>query len=178
MLDILDVEYQSARESGVWSGQTWIGERWLPSASDWGVYPDVAAAAEAGAPSVAEERVGDGGDASARFDAELQLLEYADKTRMPDWVSQQRPNAADVRNQARQAKSIVERFENAPLSVGDDVANGGGTVNSAQDNILHADHAPYGVLESGGSGASPEHYWKVQMRKPWVCRGASGCVAC
>ncbi len=40
------------------------------------------------------------------------LLEYADKTKMSEWISKQRYNSADVRNLFRRATKIIEDFEN------------------------------------------------------------------
>lgn len=58
------------------------------------------------------------------------LLEYADKTRLPDWVSQQRSNSADVGNQARQAVAAVKAFENNPVpDSADSMASDGVGVN-------------------------------------------------
>ena len=58
------------------------------------------------------------------------LLEYADKTRLPDWISQQRSNSAEVGNQARQAVAAVKAFENNPVpDSANSMASGGANVN-------------------------------------------------
>jgi hypothetical protein len=44
------------------------------------------------------------------------LLEYADKKYMSEWISKQRYNSADVRNQFEHAAKIVQNFENPKLS--------------------------------------------------------------
>lgn len=47
-----------------------------------------------------------------------ELLEYADKKRMAEWLSKQRSNSADVRKQFNHAANIVRNFENP--SIGED----------------------------------------------------------
>lgn len=57
------------------------------------------------------------------------LLEYVDKKRMPEWLSKQRSNSADVRHLFKHVTNIVNNFENQNIDSNKNSYNDGGLIN-------------------------------------------------